>query len=80
MVTAIYGIWRTSMPLKPSTPKDKFGDDMMIKAETTPQGADRVARIIAISRGIRHVLTPIAWVICTGLVVYATVHITWGAG
>lgn len=26
------------MPVKPNTTKDKFGDDLMIKAETTPQG------------------------------------------
>ncbi|ELE44600.1 hypothetical protein C4A30_02694 [Escherichia coli] len=25
-----------------SAPKDKFGDDLMIKAETTPQGAIRL--------------------------------------
>ncbi len=45
-----------------SAPKDKFGDDLMIKAETTPQGADKAARIIAVCRGIRHILTPVAWI------------------
>ncbi len=37
------------MPVKPNTTKDKFGDDLMIKAETTPQGADDAAKIIAVS-------------------------------
>lgn len=32
------------MPVKPNTTKDKFGDDLMIKAETTPQGADDAAK------------------------------------
>ncbi len=26
------------MPVKPNMTKDKFGDDLMIKAKTTPQG------------------------------------------
>ncbi|ELJ4794680.1 hypothetical protein RTR00_005178 [Salmonella enterica] len=60
------------MQLKNNTPKDRFGDDLMIKAETTSQGADKAAKIIAICRGIRHVLTPIAWVICTALVAYVS--------
>ncbi|EHO7716139.1 hypothetical protein NEK83_002537 [Salmonella enterica] len=47
----------------------------MIKAETTPQGADKAAKIIAICRGIRHVLTPIAWVICTALVAYVSLRL-----
>ncbi|EEM1819435.1 hypothetical protein GKA92_14810 [Salmonella enterica subsp. enterica] len=48
---------------------------MMIKAETTPQGADKAAKIIAVCRGIRHILTPIAWIICTALLVYMAVQI-----
>lgn len=63
------------MRIKPNIPKDKFGDDMMIKAETTPQGADKAAKIIAVCRGIRHILTPIAWIICTALLAYMTVKI-----
>ena len=47
----------------------------MIKAETTPQGADRAVTIIAICRGIRHILTPIAWVLCTALMVYVALQI-----
>lgn len=58
-----------------STPEDKFGDDLMIKAETTPEGADAAAKIIAICRGIRHILTPVAWVICTALVAYTTIYL-----
>uniref|UniRef100_A0A1B0A2R9 Uncharacterized protein n=1 Tax=Glossina pallidipes TaxID=7398 RepID=A0A1B0A2R9_GLOPL len=50
-----------------SKPEDKFGDDLMIKAETSRQGADTAAKIIAICCGIRHILTPIAWVICTAI-------------
>lgn len=53
------------MQVKNTTPPDKFGDDLMIKAETTPEGADNAARIIAVCRGIRHILTPIAWVACS---------------
>ncbi|ELJ4794709.1 hypothetical protein RTR00_005210 [Salmonella enterica] len=63
------------MQLKNNTPKDRFGDDLMIKAETTSQGADKAAKIIAICRGIRHVLTPIAWVICTALVAYVSLRL-----
>ncbi|HFW4798336.1 TPA: hypothetical protein ACIBS5_003779 [Salmonella enterica subsp. diarizonae serovar 60-67:z35:-] len=48
---------------------------MRILAETTPQGADKAAKIIAICRGIRHVLTPIAWIICTALVAYASLRL-----
>lgn len=47
----------------------------MIKAETTHQGADKAAKIIAVCRGIRHVLTPIAWVVCTALIAYVALHI-----
>lgn len=39
----------------------------MIKAETTPEGADKAAKIIAVCRGIRHILTPLAWVACSVL-------------
>ncbi|MCZ5936223.1 hypothetical protein O5264_28400, partial [Escherichia coli] len=53
----------------------KFGDDLMIKAETTPQGADDAAKIIAVCRGIRHILTPVAWIICTALVAYTTIYL-----
>lgn len=63
------------MPVKPNTTKDKFGDDLMIKAETTPQGADDAAKIIAVCRGIRHILTPVAWIICTVLVAYTTIYL-----
>uniref|UniRef100_UPI001BC82FF8 hypothetical protein n=1 Tax=Escherichia coli TaxID=562 RepID=UPI001BC82FF8 len=74
---------RTSMPIRdrierntqPNTTKDKFGDDLMIKAETTPQGADDAAKIIAVCRGIRHILTPVAWIICTALVAYTTIYL-----
>ncbi|EAP7664879.1 hypothetical protein MSU25_000139 [Salmonella enterica] len=58
-----------------NTQKDRFGDDLMIKAETTPQGADKAAKIIAICRGIRHVLTPVAWVICTALIAYVSLRL-----
>ncbi len=47
----------------------------MIKAETTPQGADDAAKIIAVCRGIRHILTPVAWIICTALVAYTTIYL-----
>lgn len=47
----------------------------MIKAETTPQGADKAAKIIAICRGVRHVLTPIAWVICTAIAAYVSLRL-----
>ncbi|EAM6082974.1 hypothetical protein CDJ04_25415 [Salmonella enterica] len=63
------------MLLKNNTPKDRFGDDLMIKAETTPQGADKAAKIIAICRGICHVLTPIAWVNCTALIAYVSLRL-----
>ncbi len=63
------------MQVKINTTKDKFGDDLMIKAETTPQGADDAAKIIAVCRGIRHILTPVAWVICTALVAYTLVYL-----
>lgn len=58
-----------------SAPKDKFRDDLMIKAETTPQGADKAARIIAVCRGIRHILTPVAWIICTALVTGTLIYL-----
>lgn len=58
-----------------SKPEDKFGDDLIIKAETSRQGADTAAKIIAICRGIRHILTPIAWVICTAIAYGAVRHI-----
>ncbi|HFV8025446.1 TPA: hypothetical protein ACH99S_005122, partial [Escherichia coli] len=67
--------WGSFMPVKPNTTKDKFGDDLMIKAETTPQGADDAAKIIAVCRGIRHILTPVAWIICTALVAYTTIYL-----
>ncbi|HAK8205219.1 TPA: hypothetical protein H2W01_004900 [Salmonella enterica] len=63
------------MPVKNNTPEDRFGDDLMIKAETTPQGADKAAKIIAICRGIRHVLTPIAWVVCTAIAAYVSLRL-----
>lgn len=55
------------MPDKISRVPDKFGDDLMIKAETTAAGADKAAKIIAVCRGIRHVLTPIAWVVIAAI-------------
>ena len=33
------------------------------------------AKIIAVCRGIRHILTPVAWIICTALVAYTTIYL-----
>ncbi|ELB2972333.1 hypothetical protein RHH66_005301 [Escherichia coli] len=63
------------MQAKINTTKDKFGDDLMIKAETTPQGADDTAKIIAVCRGVRHILTPVAWVLCTAMVAYTMIYL-----
>lgn len=49
---------------KPSTTPDAFGDDLMIKAQASPAAADKAALILAWCRGLRHVLTPLAWVGC----------------
>ncbi|QKM94078.1 hypothetical protein [Escherichia coli] len=62
------------MPVKPNTTKDKFGDDLMIKAETTPQG-QMMPQNHRGMRGIRHILTPVAWIICTALVAYTTIYL-----
>ena len=47
----------------------------MIEAETTPQEADKAARIIALCRGIRYILTPVAWIICTALVAGTLIYL-----
>ncbi len=49
--------------------------ELILKAETTPQGADKAARIIAICRGIRHILTHVAWIICTALVAGTLIYL-----
>jgi len=50
----------------PNIPKDKFGDDLMIQAQTSTRGADRAALVVAWCRGIRHILTPLAWIVYSG--------------
>ncbi|OSK25409.1 hypothetical protein EAMG_03842 [Escherichia coli M056] len=47
----------------------------MIKAKTTSQGADCAVKIIAVCHGIRHILTPVAWVICTALIAYTAIYL-----
>ncbi len=49
--------------------------ELILKAETTPQGADKAARIIAVCRGIRYILTPVAWIICTALVTGTLIYL-----
>lgn len=47
----------------------------MIKAEKTPQGTDKAASIIAVCRGIRHILTPVEWIICIALVTGTLIYL-----
>lgn len=49
--------------------------ELIFKAETTPKGADKAARIIAVCRVIRHILTPVAWIICTALVTGTLIYL-----
>lgn len=49
--------------------------ELILKAETTTQGADKAARIIAVCRGIRHILTPVARIICTALVTGTLIYL-----
>ncbi len=46
---------------------------MSDKLITLPRGADDAAKIIAVCRGVRHILTPVAWVLCTAMVAYTMI-------
>lgn len=57
--------------MQSSRSKDRFGDDVMVTAVANERDAGRAAIILAWCRGIRHVLTPIAWVACSAFAYFS---------
>lgn len=58
--------------------KDRFGDDLMTTAIASTKAADKATLILAWCRGIRHILTPLAWVAVSGFA-YLTVRLVLSA-